>query len=150
MFGDFFLSIISIFIIYDYQYFDQIVSLNGFNRNQELKSNPENVLFILDYSKKSYVCVFKKTNLDNFLIEGSGGRAIVAKPPWTSEIYWFQGVFMPQRVLSPPWKEENLSPPWTNSWICPWKEQSVISSDASYKDGNARLTTIPFKHLSDQ
>ena len=23
-------------------------------------------------------------------------------PPWTSEIYWFQGVFRPRRVLSPP------------------------------------------------
>ena len=41
-------------------------------------------------------------------------------PPWTSEIYWFQGVFRPQRVLSPPGKgKKNLSPPWTNSWIRP-------------------------------
>ena len=33
-------------------------------------------------------------------------------PPWTSEIYWFQGVFRPQRVLSPPGKgKKNLSPP---------------------------------------
>jgi len=36
------------------------------------------------------------------------GGAMGAKPPWNSEIYGFQGVFRPQRVLSPPpWKENN-------------------------------------------
>ena len=35
-----------------------------------------------------------------------------AQPPWTSEIYGFQGVFSPQRVLSPPLrKEKNVKPP---------------------------------------
>ena len=48
--------------------------------------------------------------------------AMGAKPPWTSEIYWFQGVFRPQRVLSPtPRKIKKIKPPpRTNSWICPW------------------------------
>ena len=42
----------------------------------------------------------------------SGGGAIRAKPPRNSEIYWFQGVSMPQRVLSPPSLEKkNFSPP---------------------------------------
>ena len=32
----------------------------------------------------------------------SGGGRWRLSPPRTSEIYWFQGVFSPQRVLSPP------------------------------------------------
>ena len=43
------------------------------------------------------------------------GRAMGAKPPhpWTSEIYWFQGVFRPQRELSTPpqEREKKLIPP---------------------------------------
>ena len=53
----------------------------------------------------------------------SGTYSEGAKPPWTSEIYWFQGVFRPQRVLSPP-PQKNFKkfkpPPRTNSWIRPW------------------------------
>ena len=39
-----------------------------------------------------------------------GGYGV--KPPWTSEIFWFHGVFRPQRVLSPPpgKRKKNLSP----------------------------------------
>ena len=33
-----------------------------------------------------------------------------AKPPCTSEIYWFQGVFRPQRVQSPPGKIPEYAP----------------------------------------
>ena len=47
------------------------------------------------------------------------GGVIGAMPPWTSEIYWFRGVFRPQRVLSPPGEIKNSSPSWTNSWIRP-------------------------------
>ena len=40
------------------------------------------------------------------------GGAVGAKPtPWTSEIFRSQGVFRPQRVLSPPGKRKKLSPP---------------------------------------
>ena len=40
------------------------------------------------------------------------GGAMGAKPtPWTSEIYRFQRVFRPQRVLSPPGKKKKLAPP---------------------------------------
>ena len=34
-----------------------------------------------------------------------------AKPSWTSEIYLIQGVFRPQQVLSPPWKEKKIEAP---------------------------------------
>ena len=46
-----------------------------------------------------------------------GGILGLSPPPGTSEIYLFQGVFRPQRVLPPPplEREKNLSPPWTNS-----------------------------------
>jgi len=40
----------------------------------------------------------------------SGGGLLGLSPPWTSEIYWFQRVFRPQRVLSPPGKKKKLSP----------------------------------------
>ena len=40
-----------------------------------------------------------------------GLRGLSPSPPWTSEIYWFQDVFRPQRQLSPLWKEKkNLNP----------------------------------------
>ena len=37
--------------------------------------------------------------------------AMGVKPtPWISVIYRVQGVFRPQRVLSPPWKEKKIMP----------------------------------------
>ena len=48
----------------------------------------------------------------------SGGGLWGLSPPWTSEIYWFHGVFRPQRVLSPPWKDkQNLSPSPLNKFL---------------------------------
>ena len=38
------------------------------------------------------------------------GGAMGAKPPWTSEIYWFQGSFRPQWVLE---RKKCKPPPWT-------------------------------------
>ena len=70
------------------------------------------------------------TPIPNFLCYSFRGLQLAAavkgvfrggvSPPWTSEIYWLQGVFRPQRVLSPPWKDKKIKPPsWTNSWIRP-------------------------------
>ena len=36
------------------------------------------------------------------------GGAMGAEPPWTSEIYWFQGVSRLQRVLSPPTQADKI------------------------------------------
>ena len=40
-----------------------------------------------------------------------------AKPPLDSEIFWFHGVFRPQRVLSPTWKEKKCKPPPKNKFL---------------------------------
>ena len=51
-------------------------------------------------------------------LKGVVREAMEAQPPWTSEIYGFQGVFRPpKRVLSPTWNEKNLSPPPTSGQI---------------------------------
>ena len=42
------------------------------------------------------------------------GRAMGAKPPQDSEIYWFQGIFRPQHVLSPPPRKEKNKFPLNN------------------------------------
>ena len=39
-----------------------------------------------------------------------GGLLGLSPPPWTSEIYWFQGIFMPQWVLSPPLERKKFKP----------------------------------------
>ena len=44
----------------------------------------------------------------------SGGKLWGLSPPFTREIYGFQGVFRPQRVLSPPQNEKNS---WTRPWL---------------------------------
>ena len=48
-----------------------------------------------------------------FLNEGGVSYWMEAKPsPWTSEIYWFQGVSRLQQVLKPPHaRKKNVSPP---------------------------------------
>jgi len=49
----------------------------------------------------------------------SGGIWGLGPPPRTSEIYEFQGVFRPQRMLNPhsPLERKKIKPrpPWTNS-----------------------------------
>ena len=59
---------------------------------------------------KFFFCLVGKVG-----VRGRGvfrGGAIGAKPlPWTSEIYWFQGFFMPQRVLNPPLEKTKFKPP---------------------------------------
>ena len=41
----------------------------------------------------------------------SGGGYFEAMPRLSSEIYWFQGVFMPERVVSPPLERTKFKPP---------------------------------------
>ena len=49
------------------------------------------------------------------------GAAIGAKPPLNQWNLLISGGFQAPTgaELPPPWKEKNLSPSWTNSWICP-------------------------------
>ena len=42
---------------------------------------------------------------------GVRGGGYWLRTPWTSEIYRFQGVFRPQWVISPSWKEKKCKPP---------------------------------------
>ena len=47
-----------------------------------------------------------------FLTEAYSGGLWGLSPPWTGEIYGYQGVLKPPRVLSPPpCKEKNVKPP---------------------------------------
>ena len=48
-----------------------------------------------------------------------GGGLWGLSPPWASEIYGFQRVFRPQRVLRLPLERKKIKPPWTNSLIRP-------------------------------
>ena len=58
----------------------------------------------------------QKALIDSRVYSGGG-----LSPPWTSEIYWFQGFSGPNGCWAPhPWKDKKLKPPWTNSWIRPW------------------------------
>jgi len=69
---------------------------------------------------RSFAAYFLNFCISLLFNRGVFRGAMGAQPPWTVEIYGFQGVLRPQRVLSPPpVKKKMLSPPWQNSWIRP-------------------------------
>ena len=88
-----------------------------------------------DYVSKSVTFLKRRVNRK---VQGPiRGGGYGGKPPWTSEIYWFQGVFRPQRLLSPPGKIKKFKLPWTNSWIRPCRKHIDVSYPCAQCDHRA-------------